>query len=181
MAKVNVYQEIGTTQSAGEYGIEINLQSSREVDWQELGRSEEVREAADKLKRALLKRAAKLSPGHALEIKRNREDVDLVFGPVSKPIFVEPIPNEYCREWCCEHLPWFLVTTSIGTFKVGWRKSVWVLDWDKTVFTPTAEEIFKNENVTKGRKMIHCHSLQDAQRYVAELFKEAGKHLTAKE
>lgn len=81
-------------------------------------------------------------------------------------IFVEDIPNGYCSRACCRHLPWFVVTTEIGRFKIGWRKRVINIDWTETIVQRSAEELFPDENVTKSDRHIHAWSLEDAQRYV---------------
>ncbi len=81
--------------------------------------------------------------------------------------FVEEIPNGYCSDWCCKHLPWFIVTAPpVGRITIGWRKSVMHLEWKGTVGTKTAEELFPKDNVTKGDFYIHAHSIEDAQRYI---------------
>jgi hypothetical protein len=89
-----------------------------------------------------------------------------------EPIFVEEIPNGYCSDWCCKHLPWFVITTKVGRFKIGWRKRVINIDWKETKGTKTAEELFPEENVTKGGRMIHAWSGADAKRYITKILKE---------
>lgn len=83
-----------------------------------------------------------------------------------EPIFVEEIPNQYCSDWCCRHLPWFVVTTVVGRFTIGWRKRVINIDWSETVGTQDTQVLFSNEDVTKGDKYIHAWSLEDAKKYI---------------
>lgn len=90
-------------------------------------------------------------------------------------IFVEEIPNGYCHDWCCRHLPWFIVTTEIGHFKIGWRKRVIQIEWDKTIGTKTAEKLFPDESVTKGKKYIHAWNLEDAKKYISIIITSANK------
>lgn len=81
-------------------------------------------------------------------------------------IFVEAIPNGYCSDWCCRHLPWFIVTTEIGRFKIGWRKRVIHLEWADTVVSKSAEELFPGEDVTKFERTIHAWGLDKARQYI---------------
>lgn len=81
-------------------------------------------------------------------------------------IFAEEIPNGYCQDYCCRHLPWFVVTTEIGRFKLGRRKRVIHLEWTETLCTCIAEELFPNDDVTKYDKTIHAYSLDNLRRYI---------------
>ena len=90
-------------------------------------------------------------------------------------IYVEEIPNGYCSSWCCRHLPWFIVTTTVGRVKIGWRKRVINIDWTDTVETKKANELFSAENVTKGDKYIHAWSLEDARRYISTIIEKAER------
>lgn len=85
-------------------------------------------------------------------------------------IFSEEIENKYCSDYCCKHLPWFIVTTVIGRFEIGWRKNVISIDWTETIGTMNAEELFPNEDVTKGEKSIHAWSMNDAKKYIQNIF-----------
>lgn len=91
-----------------------------------------------------------------------------------QPIFVKDIPNGYCSQACCEHLPWFEVTTTIGVFKIGWRKRVIVIDWFGTYIQSSAKRLFPEEDVTKRDKIIHAWSYEKARDYIALIF-EKGK------
>lgn len=89
------------------------------------------------------------------------------------PIFVEEIPNGYCPDYCCKHLPWYVITTDIGRFVVGWRKSVMSIDWTQTINTKTADELFPNIDVTKGERSIHAWSIKDAAVYINTIYEDA--------
>jgi hypothetical protein len=90
-------------------------------------------------------------------------------------IFVQPIPNGYCRLACCEHRPWFQVTTRIGVITIGWRKSVICIDWLASTVAARAEELFPDENVTKDGRMIHAWGYEKAREYLARLFQPTGE------
>lgn len=109
-------------------------------------------------------------PKTAVAKANNKKVVTEVF---TSSIFVEEIPNGYCKKWCCTHLPWFIVTTKVGRFTIGWRKSVINIDWSETVGTKLSSELFKGEDVTKGRKYIHAWSIKDAKSYVKEIIESA--------
>ncbi len=89
--------------------------------------------------------------------------------PVINACYVEEIPNGYCNQGCCRHLPWFIVTTQVGRIKIGWRKRVVEINWSDTTGTKTSEELFKDEDVTKGNKMIHAWDLNKAKKYIAKI------------
>ena len=85
------------------------------------------------------------------------------------PIYIEEIPNGYCNRACCRHLPWFIVTTTVGRIKIGWRKRVIEIDWSDTKGTAEAETLFAAEDVTKGTRYIHAWSVEKAKSYVAAI------------
>lgn len=124
------------------------------------------RRAADAIQKEVMRLIYKNSPKTAVATAKNREQIiDRVFGDLS--IYVDEIPNGYCKEQCCEHLPWFIVTTKIGRIKIGWRKRVIEIDWEDTIETTEfADNLFPGEDVTKGNKYIHAWSVEDAKRYV---------------
>jgi hypothetical protein len=94
----------------------------------------------------------------------------------SEPIFVQPIPNGYCDRACCEHLPWFQVTTRIGVITLGWRKRVINIDWIASTVTAKADELFPDEDVTKFERTIHAWGYEKAREYIGVLLNvpEAG-------
>lgn len=81
-------------------------------------------------------------------------------------IFHEEIPNEYNDSPYFKAQPWLSVTTTSGIFKIGWRKRVISLDWSRTLCKKTAEDLFEDENTTKGNYYIHAWSLDDAKKYI---------------
>jgi hypothetical protein len=107
---------------------------------------------------------------------RAKSERENLLGVFPQPIFVEEIPNGYCPDYCCVHLPWFIVTTTVGRIKIGWRKSVINLDWSETKGTKTSAELFANENVTKDKRAIHAWDYQRAKAYVGAIL--TGSPLT---
>lgn len=90
-----------------------------------------------------------------------------------QPIYVEELPNGYCCQWCCKHLPWFKVTTRVGVFTIGWRKRVISIDWFETRGTKTSDELFANENVTKHERGIHAWGPEKAYDYIQAIIASA--------
>ena len=154
----------------GGFGIKILVAADNLPDLQQL----EIGRASDSATRLItnaVRGAIKANdPKTPLATKHNRKIIDEVF---TSPIFIEEIENGYCKDWCCAHLPWFIVTTTAGRFVIGWRKRVISIDWSETIGTETAEAIFANEEVTKGDKSIHAWSVEDAKRYVNTILSTA--------
>ena len=118
------------------------------------------------LKNQILEETINLDPktkGRAIE---ERNHILSLFDDNS--IFVEEIPNGYCSEYCCKHLPWFIVTTKIGRIKIGWRKRVIHIDWSDTIISGDGETLFPEESkkTTVGDKYIHAWSYEKAKEYI---------------
>lgn len=92
-----------------------------------------------------------------------------------RPIFVKPIPNGYCSRACCEHLPWFQMTTRLGVIKIGWRKRVISIDWSDSTVAREAKELFAGEDVTKDGRLIHAWGYDKAREYLRTLFEFCGE------
>jgi len=85
----------------------------------------------------------------------------------SWPATFEPIKNEYAPGATPYYTNWFIVTTALGKFKVGWRKRVIhlsVLD-PEIDFTP----LFKEERTTKDKAMIHCYGYVKLAEYIEKI------------
>jgi len=160
------YRILTSTESAGQYGV-FGIKILVAASLEDLGQ-EAIHHAAyaatDGITAAIM--SAVVSEKPEAQEHRRKERADLL-GLFDQPIYVEEIPNGYCSQWCCKHLPWFVVTTTVGRFKIGWRKRVISIDWSDTVVAKTAEELFPDEKVTKDGRLIHAWSLADAKRYVA--------------
>lgn len=121
--------------------------------------------AAELIEEAVLCSAKTLDPKTQEESVANR---DQIVGLFDAPIFVEEIPNGYCPRWCCKHLPWFVVTTKIGRIKIGRRKRVISIEWDKASGID-GDVLFASENVTKGPQLVHAWGAEKAREYIAAL------------
>lgn len=126
-------------------------------------------------------RAAILALSSDAQKRAEKERTELI-GLFPEHIFVEAIPNGYCSQWCCRHLPWFIITTRIGRFKIGWRKRVINIDWSETVGTKDARELFRDEDTTRGgrgEKYIHAWGLDKAKEYIQAIMDHAHHAPTA--
>jgi hypothetical protein len=84
----------------------------------------------------------------------------------SPAVYVQEIPNGYCKQYCCIHKPWLIVTTARGPITIGWRKRVINIDWSNSEIKTTANDLFPDENVTKDGCLIHAWSYDDAKKYL---------------
>lgn len=58
------------------------------------------------------------------------------------------LPNGYCNQECCKHIPWLKFHTPDGDIVIGWRKRVISIEWQEN-FKPFDMAVFNKENVTK--------------------------------
>lgn len=153
----------------GSYGIKVFVKLGREL-------TDEDRttfyKAHDILKEGLLKENIRLDPETAKSAAVERAGITALF---PCPIFVEEIPNGYCSQYCCAFKPWFVITTSVGRIKIGWRKSVIHLEWTDSIIEGVAKDIFPSEEAWPGYettqydKVIHAHGYEAAKKYIARL------------
>lgn len=161
IASIEGHRQCGST------GVRIDVAASSAFDRNALYTvaADAVRRIEDELVAAVYAASSEAQAAAAQE----REDLLWCF---DAPVFVEPIPNEYCSPGCCRHLPWFMVTTSAGRIKIGWRKRVIVVvDWSETRGTATAKDLFAQEDTTKGDRMIHAWSLAKAKEYITAILR----------
>lgn len=175
MVKPEDYKTLHESESYGtdgQFALKIQVAATKLPDL----KSKEIRMAVYKAQELISSvvrgEIKKADPKTAIATLNNRRLVDDVF---DGPIFVEEIPNGYCKDWCCQHLPWFVVTTCVGRFAIGWRKRVISIDWSETVGTASYDTLFPNEDTTKGTSYIHAWSIEDAKRYVDEIVGSAFK------
>lgn len=69
-----------------------------------------------------------------------------------------------------ESSPWWLVRTSFGLVKIGWRKRVLNIDWSDT----SIREIVTADDVTKEPTMCHAWSELKAVEYLKSLAEVAA-------
>lgn len=159
------YQLLRGEESCGRYGafgIKIEVAVSPKLpDLQTDAIWKAGYEAVEKVKAAIMEAAVAADPMAQAEAKEEREQLLALF---PEPIHVETLPNGYCSQWCCKHLPWFLVTTKQGKVKIGWRKRVINIEWGD--YADEADKLFPNEDVTKGQRYIHAWGLIKAKEYV---------------
>lgn len=84
----------------------------------------------------------------------------------TNPVYFKEIPNEYDGGWVS---PWFLVTTTKGVIKIGWRKRVINIDWSESDVTANAEHLFPEETVTKFDRTIHAWGYDKAKEYIERI------------
>lgn len=157
------YKSWGTKHSIDfEIHADINRELTDNDHWN-------IREYADKMIKALMEETIKLDPNSKLVAEQDKKDILSLFG--DRSIFVDEIPNGYCSEYCCKHLPWFIVTTKKGRIKIGWRKRVIHIDWEDSIIKEDADTLFPDEDVTKFGKGIHAWGLDKAKEYIDILLK----------
>lgn len=152
------------------FGIEIKVAATKLPDLETFPIWSAVNRATGIVEAAIREAINAEDPKTAIATDKNRSLVKIF----PTPIYIEEIPNGYCKDWCCTHLPWFVVTTKVGRITIGWRKRVIQIGWEGTDGTANAKELFKAEDVTKGDKYIHAWSLEDATRYVEAIISSAG-------
>ncbi len=159
------YRQIWKSESSGEdeFGMEIRVTVNRDLS--ELER-QSLFDAARMLERAIRTENRRLDPKQAEARRMERLDILALF---TGSIFVEEIPNGYCSEWCCSQKPWFVVTTTYGRIKIGWRKRVIEIYWGDSAITATAESLFPGEDVTKSERLIHAWGYDKARQYIRTL------------
>ncbi len=106
----------------------------------------------------------------AEEEKKFREIFEKAGFKVSK---MTQLPNQYCP--CEKCAPWYDVETEFGTVRIGWRKRVINIDWNKLSSTKTFPHLFEKEDVTKWEDGIHAWSWEKAEDYLSHIH----KHLSA--
>ena len=157
--------------SGGSYGhFTLDIQTDCNLSQEQLRDSEAIRDAvynaAQTIRAAILGEVIKNDPKAQERAVAERKAILDLF---PSQIFVEEIPNGYCSDYCCRHLPWFIVTTNIGKIKIGWRKRVLEIDWSGTVNKRTAEQLFPAEDVTKSGCSIHAWGYDAAALYLQKI------------
>jgi hypothetical protein len=144
-------------------GIQILVASSVPVDLKAKKIVHALYEAAETVCSEITAEIISKDPDAIMNSRMQRVSLLALF---PGKIFVEEIPNGYCRQSCCRHLPWFVVTTEIGRFKIGWRKRVIHLEWTETLVKATADDLFPAEDVTKHDRVIHAWGYDKARSYI---------------
>lgn len=162
-----IYEQVYKSESEGSFNFGIDIKIASPTGVQSEGIRRAAYQAAELLEQVIT-RDFYANNQEARE-RALTEKVDLINCFPEYPIFVQPISNGYCSRACCEHRPWFSVTTRSGAITIGRRKRVITIDWSGSLITAQAKELFPREDVTKGERMIHAWSLEKAQEYIAVL------------
>lgn len=143
----------------GNYPVELELHGNfGDLDKDVLNRH--VYEAVDNLLANTREERIKADPKvEARRLKTIRE-LKAIFGNYA--LYVEETKNEYSGTV----KDWLIITTSEGRIKIGWRKRVIVLDWSDSDIKSLANELFPEEDVTKGSFYIHAWSEEKAKEYL---------------
>ena len=163
---------VQSSASGGRFEMQILLDIGREFTDAD---KSNIRHIAGQLEKLIRQETLKFDPKSAVEAAESRAKLLELFDGHS--IFVEEIPNGYCSEWCCKHLPWFVVTTKLGRITIGWRKRVISIEWKDSMIKKTAQELFEKEDVTKWDTGIHAWGYDKAKEYIKILLSnENGKN-----
>jgi hypothetical protein len=123
------------------------------------------------LNKQLRRETVRLDPQTEKDVAFQRGKFEAAFMEAGfSVVYMEPAPNEYFGD-DAEALssPWYVVTTPRGHIKVGWRKRVIVLDWERSEIQASAHQLFPQEDVTKGDRMIHCWTYEKLAQYLTAL------------
>ncbi len=157
----------------GPFGLEIRIAG---VDKAFLDRHDNmfsvVHDCVEKIEHEVRSLVIAEDPKHIENARLEKEQLLRCF---PSKIFVEAIPNGYSTGWYSKHLPWFVVTTEVGRFTIGWRKRVINIDWSATVGTKKSDELFPEVTSTKGDKYIHAYLYEDAKKYIETIINTATK------
>lgn len=162
--------EIQASSQSGSVCVRLQVIADRALTKDD---EENARDATGEFLSAFDMETAKLDPKTAEVHDATRGKLRNLF---DSPIYMEEIPNEYWGVISPYSLasPWFIVTTAVGHFKVGWRKNVLVIDWSHTVGTEYAHVLFSTEDVTQSDKMIHAWGYEKAKQYIAKIMESAN-------
>lgn len=154
---------VHTYGTLNETKLEINLSLSRELTEND---KNNIQRIGNSLMEALYSESIKTNLKIIQDAKNEKEKLIALF---PDKIFVQQIPNEYSDDAYYQMFPWLLITTIKGPIKIGWRKRVLEIDWSNTIIDKLAEDLFPNEDVTKGNSYIHAWGYEKAQEYINKL------------
>lgn len=147
------YEQLYKSESIGSFSFGIDIKIAG-ASAQSEGLRRAAYQAADVLEQAMTRDF--YANNEEAQERALAERVDLMNCFCEFPIFVQPIPNGYCSRACCEHRPWFKITTRLGVIMIGWRKRVIAIDWTDSLVSTEAKTLFPDEDVTKDKRMIHA-------------------------
>lgn len=150
----------------GNFGIKILIGIDRDFTDED---KSNIQNFANKITTAITNQTIQLDKKTHLQKENNRHHLLALFSNYS--IYVEETKNEYLSDET-GMFPWYIVTTKFGRIKIGWRKSVINIDWTDSDIKSEPEDIFADEDVTKGPRYIHAHGYETAKKYIDKLFKD---------
>lgn len=177
----NMLARTETIGSDGLFGFQISVAGSILPDLDHKDIRHAMYEIMDKLRNAVMARVYAEDPKTAEQAAEYRSKI---LGCFKEAIYIEEIPNGYhtnsstgVTPYYALHMPWFIVTTPIGRFKIGDRKRVTHIDWEGVKGGPDADVLFKDEDTTKWRNGIHAWTYEKAAEYIAAVieFVRSGK------
>ena len=153
----------------GEYGVSIRVfmkrEYSRKVDWDYLY------DAVDIINRGMRRGTALLDPVTEVGIKNMEGNFRDMFEKAGFPtVYMERVENGYWPKAYADSIvktPWFMITTPIGHFHVGWRKSVIHFNWEKTVLKDF--DLEARGDVTHDPGMCHAYGYEDGIKVLTQL------------
>ena len=148
--------------------LEILLDANRELNDND---SNNLRRCVDSIVSSIRGESLNLDP--EVKERKDKEKIEIVAIFDGREIYVEEVDNEYTIDIYKKHYPWFIVTTSKGRIKLGWRKRVITISWDESTIEGRAEDLFPDEDVTKFDKTIHAWSYDKAREYINLLLSES--------
>ena len=159
--QVHLHEHGGSIRDGSDgLGLRIFVRMGRELTTED---ERTILRASDLLMDGLDRESVRMDSRVAAIAANQRTELVSLF---PQPIFVETIPNGYCSQACCSGYPWYIVTTTRGRVKIGWRKHVIEIDWTDSTVRQSAEELFPQEDVTRIGCMIHAWGLGNAREYV---------------
>lgn len=163
LKKISGIQGSGTV--TGQFEIQILIDFNRDITEDE---NWEIGDYARKIIAMLSSNNVANDPKTKLEVTEAKAKFKAMFG--NGAIFIEEIPNGYSPDSTYfKHFPWYKITTRLGHFKIGWRKRVIEIDWSETTIAQKAQELFRDEDVTKEAKLIHAWGYDKATEYIEKL------------
>lgn len=157
------------------FGIKIFVRMSQRSITRDDYYEPAVYHSIEKMKEGLQLRTAKLDPEAPAKRAAQRAQFEGIFKAAgATAIHMRELPNGYCPRPCCHNKPWFKVTSEIGPVTIGWRKRVISIDWSESDVPDYATLLFKDEETTREKQLIHAWSEVKATEYIRRL-REAKK------
>jgi len=102
------------------------------------------------------------------DIEESQKEFKEIFERAGVPCSsLRMIPNEYDG---CRSDPWFIVETTQGPIRIGWRKRVISISWEGSALQHDGRKIFEKEDVTTDKALVHAWGTEKAVEYLRVLF-----------